>query len=157
MPRRRKSVPQLKRRRLPSASGSTLYPPPADRARLDDLLTRELMRANERVAEGPVTPDQNLAGFRSELAAFDFSLPPPPADDLLPWTIEQMERGVVHVDPSTVLWVVQSRANGAGTVGGSHRRRPSIRSWPPGRPLRPRSRSRPTWDPSGCPARQTSG
>lgn len=96
MPRRRKSIPQLKRQRPPSGSGSSLYPPPVNRARLDDLLTRELMRANERLAEGPVTPSRNLAGFRSELADFDFR-EPRPLDELLSWTIDQMEHGLVHV------------------------------------------------------------
>ncbi len=96
MARRRKSVPQLKGRRVPSASGSSLYPPTVDRARLDDLLTRELMRADQRVAAGPVTPRQNMAGFRSELADFDFRKPRP-LDELLSWTIDQMEHGLVHV------------------------------------------------------------
>jgi glutamate/tyrosine decarboxylase-like PLP-dependent enzyme len=55
-----------------------------------------LLRANERVVEGPVTPDLNLADFRSELAAFDFRTPHP-LGELLSWTIEKMEHGLVHV------------------------------------------------------------
>ena len=38
----------------------------------------------------------DLAGFRSELADFDFESPRP-LDELLSWTIEQMEHGLVHV------------------------------------------------------------
>jgi glutamate/tyrosine decarboxylase-like PLP-dependent enzyme len=60
------------------------------------VLTRELAAAHGRVASGSVTPTFDIKTFRNELAAFDFSTPCP-ADDLLPWTIEQMERGVVHV------------------------------------------------------------
>ena len=67
-----------------------------DRARWDDHLTTNLLRAYERVAEGPVTPDLNLADFRSELADFDFRTPQP-LGELLSWTIEKMEHGLVHV------------------------------------------------------------
>ena len=64
--------------------------------RWDDLLTLNLLRANERVAEGPVTPDLDLADFRSELADFDFRIPRP-LGELLSWTIDKMEHGLVHV------------------------------------------------------------
>ena len=96
MPRRRKCVPQLNQRGRPGARASTLYPAPDDRVRLDDLLTRELLSANQRVAEGPVIPSWNLANFRSELADFDFQNPRP-LDELLSWTIAQMEHGLVHL------------------------------------------------------------
>src|ERR1700676_136432 len=43
-----------------------------------------------------VTPRGNLADFRSDLAGFDFRTPRP-LDELLSWTIEQMERGLVYV------------------------------------------------------------
>ena len=55
-----------------------------------------LLRANERVAEGPVTPDLDLAEFRSQLADFDFRTPHH-LGELLSWTIEKMEHGLVHV------------------------------------------------------------
>ena len=55
-----------------------------------------LLRANERVAEGPVTPALNLADFKSELAEFDFRNPRP-LGELLSWTIDKMEHGLVHV------------------------------------------------------------
>jgi len=55
-----------------------------------------LLRANERVAEGPVTPALNLADFKSELAKFDFRNPRP-LGELLSWTIDKMEHGLVHV------------------------------------------------------------
>ena len=92
----RKPLSQLKKRRELSRRISNLFPSPANRVRWDDLLTLNLLRANERVAEGPVTPDLNLADFRRELADFDFGRPRP-LGELLSWTIEKMEHGLVHV------------------------------------------------------------
>ena len=92
----RKPVSQLKKPRELSRRQSNLFPSPANRVRWDDLLTLNLLRANERVAEGPVTPTLSLADFRSELADFDFRRPRP-LGELLSWTIEKMEHGLVHV------------------------------------------------------------
>jgi glutamate/tyrosine decarboxylase-like PLP-dependent enzyme len=92
----RKPVSQLKKSRGPSRRVSNLFPSPANRVRWDDLLTMNLLRANERVAEGPVTPALNLADFKSELAKFDFRNPRP-LGELLSWTIDKMEHGLVHV------------------------------------------------------------
>jgi glutamate/tyrosine decarboxylase-like PLP-dependent enzyme len=75
---------------------SVLFPTRAERERLDDFLTRELPRANERVAQGSVVPTFNLAAFKSELAGFDFQAPRP-IDELLSWSIAQLEHGVVHM------------------------------------------------------------
>src|SRR5271156_4238546 len=96
MARRKKLASQIKRDRETDGGASALFPSSADRVCWDDLLTRELIHANQRVAEGPVTPNLNLAAFRSELAGFDFQTPRP-LDELLSWTIEQMEHGLVHV------------------------------------------------------------
>ena len=96
MPRRKRSAAKIKVRVESGASASALFPTPAERERIDDLLTRELMDADRRVAKGPVIPAMNVASFRSELADFDFQSPRP-LDELLSWTIEQMEHGVVHV------------------------------------------------------------
>ena len=92
----RHRISPLKIDRQPPARASNLFPAPANRVRWDDLLTLNLLRANERIAEGPVTPDLNLADFRSELANFDFRIPRP-LGELLSWTIEKMEHGLVHV------------------------------------------------------------
>lgn len=75
---------------------SVLFPPPAERARLDDFLTRELPRANARIAQGSVVPTFDLAAFKAELAAFDFGSPRP-LDELLSWSIAQLEHGIVHM------------------------------------------------------------
>jgi glutamate/tyrosine decarboxylase-like PLP-dependent enzyme len=62
----------------------------------DDVLTRELTLAAERIVKGTVTPTLDLSSFRGELADFDFRTPYP-MDRLLSWTIMQLERGVVHL------------------------------------------------------------
>ena len=74
-----------------------LFPPCQERERWDDLLTRHLARASERVARGSVAPAVvDRAIFQSELKTFDFGAPRP-LDELLSWTIAQMERGLVQV------------------------------------------------------------
>lgn len=62
----------------------------------DDMLTRELALAAERIAKGSVTPTLDLAYFKRELADLDFRSPCP-MDQLLSWTITRLEHGLVHV------------------------------------------------------------
>jgi aromatic-L-amino-acid decarboxylase len=80
----------------PPARASALFPNHAERARLDDFLSRELPRANARIAQGSVVPTFDLAAFKSDLAEFDFSAPRP-LDELLAWSIAQLEHGIVHM------------------------------------------------------------
>jgi glutamate/tyrosine decarboxylase-like PLP-dependent enzyme len=75
---------------------TALFPSQADRARLDDYLTRELLRANERVARGSVVPTIDMSALRAQLRDFDFQTPRE-LEKLLPWTIAQLEHGVVHM------------------------------------------------------------
>lgn len=75
---------------------AVLFPPREERVGWDDFLTRELLSANERIASGPVVPTLDITQLRSELAEFDFGTPRT-LDELLPWTIAQMEHGVVHM------------------------------------------------------------
>lgn len=79
-----------------SKQSSTLFPSPEDRARVDDFLTRELIRANQRIAEGSVMPTLDVSAFRHELSGFDFKTPRS-LDEVLTWTIAAMEHGLVHV------------------------------------------------------------
>ena len=74
----------------------TLFPPRATREHVDDMLTRELANANERVARGSVMPRLDMSRFRQELAGFDFETPLP-ADQVLAWSIQQLEHGAVHM------------------------------------------------------------
>ncbi|HTY56645.1 MAG TPA: pyridoxal-dependent decarboxylase [Candidatus Binataceae bacterium] len=75
---------------------SALFPAFEEREQFDDRLTRELLRADRRVADGSVVPTFDRASFKNELAEFDF-LKPRTLDELLSWTIAQMETGLVHV------------------------------------------------------------
>ena len=56
---------------------AALFPTRAERARLDDFLTRELPLANERIVDGSVVPTFDLNTFKKELADFDFRSPRP--------------------------------------------------------------------------------
>jgi glutamate/tyrosine decarboxylase-like PLP-dependent enzyme len=80
----------------PSGRVRALFPTARRRQQLDDFLTRELVRADQRIVAGPVIPTIDLAGFRRELATFDFAAPQP-LEDVLRWTIAQLEQGVVHL------------------------------------------------------------
>src|SRR5690349_17065123 len=75
---------------------AALFPSHADRVRWDDYLTRELLCANARVAGGAVVPTIDMTALRSQLALIDFHAPRG-LDELLPWTIAQLEHGVVHM------------------------------------------------------------
>jgi glutamate/tyrosine decarboxylase-like PLP-dependent enzyme len=75
---------------------SVLFPPRDERERWDDLLTRLLLDAGERIAAGAVTPRLDPAVLRQELSTFDFAVPRP-AQQTLAWTIAQLERGVTHM------------------------------------------------------------
>lgn len=86
----------MRSHREPPRPVSALFPSPEDRERWDDLLTRELARAHQRIVAGSVTPTLDLVSLKSELATFDFRTPYP-FDLLLSWTISQLEHGVVHV------------------------------------------------------------
>ena len=59
--RRKVASRRIKKTPETAASGSSLFPIPSDRERWDDFLTRELIQANDRVAEGRVTPTLNAA------------------------------------------------------------------------------------------------
>lgn len=75
---------------------NSLFPSQGYRQRIDDVLTISLAEAHDRVVQGSVVPTFDVAKFRDELAGFDFSRSLP-LDQALAWTIEQMERGLVHV------------------------------------------------------------
>jgi glutamate/tyrosine decarboxylase-like PLP-dependent enzyme len=75
---------------------SALFPARVEREHWDDWLTRELALAEDRIANGAVTPTLDLASFKSELAGFNF-FSPRQLDGVLAWTIAQLEHGIVHV------------------------------------------------------------
>lgn len=75
---------------------SPLFPSGAERNRVDDALTRELLNATRRVSNGAVIPEIDMASFRSELSAFDFEKPHT-LNEMISWSIDAIEHGVVHV------------------------------------------------------------
>jgi glutamate/tyrosine decarboxylase-like PLP-dependent enzyme len=80
---------------LPGAVAA-LFPSAAERERLDGWLSAALAAALERVRSGPVTPTLPMARFAEELAAMDFAAPRP-LEQLLEWTLERMEHGIVQM------------------------------------------------------------
>jgi glutamate/tyrosine decarboxylase-like PLP-dependent enzyme len=80
----------------PAEGWSALFPPREERARRNDALTRALDSADARLVQGSVTPTFDPIQFKHELDAFDFATPRA-LDDVLAWTIAQMERGIVHL------------------------------------------------------------
>ncbi len=76
---------------------SPLFPAADERMRIDNWLTIALTRANERVYQGPVAASPDARLRLDDLAAFDFSAPRT-LESLLPWIVERMEHGVVHVN-----------------------------------------------------------
>ncbi|HEX3992493.1 MAG TPA: pyridoxal-dependent decarboxylase [Acetobacteraceae bacterium] len=79
-----------------SVGKSALFPMPEDRTRIDDLLTRQLRDANDRVVAGHVSPTIDLAEFKKELTAFDFGQPRL-SEDTLAWIIARLEDGITHI------------------------------------------------------------
>jgi glutamate/tyrosine decarboxylase-like PLP-dependent enzyme len=75
---------------------AALFPSAAERARLDGWLTVALIAALGRVRGGPVTPTIDMARFTAELTAMDFEAPRP-IEQLLEWTVERMECGIVQM------------------------------------------------------------
>jgi len=74
------------------------FPDPRRARARDDFLTRELPRANARIAHGSVVPTFNLASFKKELAGLRFCSPRP-LNELLSWSIAQLEHGIVQMTP----------------------------------------------------------
>ena len=75
---------------------ASLFPEPAERRRVEQWLTESLAAAAARVQQGPVSPAIDLAAFKAELAAFDFGAPRA-LEELLVWTLERMEHGIVQM------------------------------------------------------------
>jgi glutamate/tyrosine decarboxylase-like PLP-dependent enzyme len=73
-----------------------LFPARPERLRIDDYLTRELARAEQRVLAGSATPTLDMETFRRELAGFDFTAPRP-LPELLDWSVGMLEHGIVHL------------------------------------------------------------
>ena len=87
-----------------------LFPPRAVRERLDDLLTRTLAAAGERIARGPVMPTLDMGQFRAALARFDFAAPQD-LEGLIGWVTTQLEHGAVHMGNPRYFGLFNPAAN----------------------------------------------
>lgn len=87
-----------------------LFPPRALREHLDDLLTRTLAAAGERIARGPVMPTLDMAQFRTALARFDFETPKD-LEGLIGWVTTQLEHGAVHMGNPRYFGLFNPAAN----------------------------------------------
>jgi glutamate/tyrosine decarboxylase-like PLP-dependent enzyme len=87
-----------------------LFPDAPTRTRVDDALTRALLAAGERVAHGSVMPTLDREQLQAELAKFDFATPRA-LDDLIAWTIERLEHGVVHMNHPRYFGLFNPAAN----------------------------------------------
>jgi glutamate/tyrosine decarboxylase-like PLP-dependent enzyme len=92
------------------APPEALFPPREVRARVEDRLTRELADAGERILRGPVMPSIDRAKLREELAGFDFATPRP-LEELIAWTMSQIEHGVVHMNHPCYFGLFNPAAN----------------------------------------------
>jgi len=75
---------------------AALFPQASERRRVEEWLTGELQRARLQIQAGPVAPTIDMAAFRAEIESYDFSKPRP-LEELLRWTIERMEHGIVQM------------------------------------------------------------
>jgi glutamate/tyrosine decarboxylase-like PLP-dependent enzyme len=89
---------------------AALFPEAALRTRIDDGLTRALLAAGERVARGSVVPTLDRAQLKRELETFDFAVPRP-LEELVAWTIERLEHGVVHMNNPRYFGLFNPAAN----------------------------------------------
>jgi glutamate/tyrosine decarboxylase-like PLP-dependent enzyme len=80
---------------LPDAIAA-LFPRAADRNRVEQFLSGELQQSLLRIQAGPVAPTIDMAKFRGELESYDFDKPRP-LEEVLRWTIERMEHGIVQM------------------------------------------------------------
>jgi aromatic-L-amino-acid decarboxylase len=77
-------------------TASSLFYEPEDRQKWDDFLTLALSKALQRIPGGHVNPTTDVGVFKTALQDFDFQSPRP-LSELLPWAIETLEGGVVHL------------------------------------------------------------
>ena len=73
-----------------------MFPDAPERKRIEEWLTQALPQALLRLQTGPVTPTIDMAAFRTELDTYDFAKPRP-LEELLRWTIERLQQGIVQM------------------------------------------------------------
>jgi glutamate/tyrosine decarboxylase-like PLP-dependent enzyme len=73
-----------------------LFPGAEQRTRVDGWLTEQLDQALTRIQAGLVTPTLDMPSLRAELLQYDFEAPRP-LGELLRWSIERLEHGIVQM------------------------------------------------------------
>ncbi len=89
---------------------SALFPRGSERREIENFLTVELERALARVANGPVSPTLDLAVLRDELEDYRFQDARPLAE-VLRWTMERLEHGVVQLSNPRYFGLFNPGAN----------------------------------------------
>jgi glutamate/tyrosine decarboxylase-like PLP-dependent enzyme len=74
-----------------------LFPAAERRLAIEDALTRQLAAALAELQQGPVLPNFDRTAFAEDLASIDFEAPRD-LEDLLGWTIDRMQHGLVHIN-----------------------------------------------------------
>jgi glutamate/tyrosine decarboxylase-like PLP-dependent enzyme len=73
-----------------------LFPSGQERARVDAWLSETLELARARIQSDAVTPTIDMPGFLEQLKSLDFGAPRP-LEEVLGWTIERMQHGIVQM------------------------------------------------------------
>jgi glutamate/tyrosine decarboxylase-like PLP-dependent enzyme len=94
---------------LPRAVAA-LFPPDAERRRVEAWLGEQLRDAATRVQAGPVTPTIDMPRFREELEAMNFDRPLP-LEEMLRWSIERLEHGIVQMSNPRYFGLFNPGAN----------------------------------------------
>src|ERR1700687_118805 len=73
-----------------------LFPSAEERARVDELLSRQLAETMAAIAAASVVPTIDMMRFRNDLASYDFATPRPLVESL-EWTLAQLRHGIVQM------------------------------------------------------------
>ena len=87
-----------------------LFPSAAERSRVEAWLTEQLQGAVGRVQAGPVTPTIDMPRFLEELEAMNFDHPRP-LEQMLRWSIERLEHGIVQMSNPRYFGLFNPGAN----------------------------------------------
>ena len=87
-----------------------LFPSAAERGRVEAWLTEQLLGAVGRVQAGPVTPTIDMPRFLEELEAMNFDQPRP-LEQMLRWSIERLEHGIVQMSNPRYFGLFNPGAN----------------------------------------------
>jgi glutamate/tyrosine decarboxylase-like PLP-dependent enzyme len=89
---------------------AALFPEAAERERIGRWLNDALEKSLQRIQAGPVVPSIDIEKFRADLDSFDFNTPRP-LEDMLRWTIERMEQGIVQMSNPRYFGLFNPGAN----------------------------------------------